>query len=857
MNGFTLSEPITIAGGSVDRGDGTVTGKPDTKLSPLELKLLVFLSEHPNEIFRKEDLLEAVWALPAGSESRTVFTTIERLRKKIERDPKSPRHVLTIGREGYTFRPLDAPIAQAPARAPEDLVGRRGEMGLVARHLSEEGAIVTLHGPGGVGKTRLASEIARSIEDRPVWTAHLEGARGGDDALARIARALDLPVDSDPSRTLARVARAGRAGILLLDGADHITPDLAALITQMGPSRPRILVTSRAPLSIAGERLITLEPLGEADGIALFTLRAGERRRCWIPDAGEQALIRALVRRLDGLPLAIEFAASWSGLLDPGEILARIDAVSIAALGAEQLPERHRTLDAVIRWSWEALGADEQRALASLVPLRSPATATEVASVIDPSLERGLVLLERLRERSLVQVAQGPSGRRFYLLDTVRTFATARAGERREELAAARARHARHFGSVAKSAVDASELGHIHTLHSRISEIERDLEDVIAVGLPLDAGFAALALGSHFRVYGPVGRWREIAACALARGDLPPWMRVRIQLHHAMASRYTGDSEGALRELTQAEALAEREAPGELGGVLQALGIAHFHSYRVDIAKGYLERSLQLRRASGDLYAEGVLLAELGTIAWRSHHLDEAARLYREALQLLRRTGSRHAEAVYLGNLGVVEMTQGRYEIARATLTEALRLNREIGSDRFEVQSLTNLGLLAARLGDPAEARARWEEALPLVARSGDRRDEAILHLNLASSALEASETARARRHLDVAEDTMRGLDLALHRADAALLWSELLRAEGDLALCWPHLDEAKRLAEAHDLAAIRTRERAARGLVALSGGDRPAAESLLEEAERMFASSEASDAEVAELIQLREGIAG
>jgi predicted ATPase/DNA-binding winged helix-turn-helix (wHTH) protein/Tfp pilus assembly protein PilF len=826
------------------------------KLSPLERRLLAYLAEHPGEVFSKEHLLEAVWGLPAGHSVRRVFTAVERLRQKIESDPKNPSHLLTIGRNGYTFRPTPAPAqvrAEEPLALSAGFVGRQRELAQLEADLQPEHALVTLYGPGGVGKSRLAAELARQLVDqRAVWLVGLDDAQTAGEVLLCIARALDLGADPDPARTVERIGRVTRGGLLVLDGVERSASSVREIVSALGAARPRLLVTSLQPLGLEGERALALSPLPVEEGVALFTLLARARGLGGELAPAQHPSLRELVRELDGLPLAIELAASWSWVLEPSEILARRPE---SGLGDSGRPPRHRTLQATMSWSWEMLGQPEKLALASCAVFQGPFSAEAACAVLAVDLAEALALLGRLCERSLVQARAEPEGRRFQLLQVVRTFALAHLAQDPDAQREASRRHARYFGTLAQAELAELDRGQTHAAHQRIAAVQADLQQLVSSGSGEQAARAALVLSSYLRMLGPVGRWLELSTEALGKDAVPPDLRVRLMVSRAMALRYTGGAADALAELQQALAMAQQRAPAEVGDVQRVLGLVHAQAGRIEQAQLHLSRALELHRRHGDAYGEAIVLAELGTMAWGAHQLEVAAGRYREALGTLRRLGASHAEAVYLGNLGVVEMTRGRYALARSSLEEALALQRQLGSARFEAQVLTNLGVLAQRTGQPEEARGHWTAALPLARRSGDRRDEALLLLNLAEVGLALGDSAQANRSLDLAEAALAGLDLALHRATAALIRAAVLLLEGDHDQSEARLDEACYLAESHGLAAIQVRGRAVRGLLRLAQGDREAAILLLEEAERQMERSEAAPAEALELLQLREAL--
>lgn len=839
---------IPVELGTVDLEQRTLLGRPEVHLTPMEARLLGHLAARPGQVVSKEALLAEVWGLPPGAASRTVFATLERLRRKVERDPHDPHHLVTIGRSGYTFRPLaEAPPAAPPAPPlPRGFVGRSDELRRLRRALQPPHAVVTVHGPGGVGKTRLVAELLRGW-DGPAWTAALEGATGGEEVRRRVARALDVVADPDPARARARVGRVARDGLLVLDGAEGHVAEVAALVAGAGPARPRFLVTSREPLGTPGEEVLPLAPLplpgdGATDAVDLFLALAASRRPGWTPDPPQRRALEALVTALDGLPLAIEVAASWSSVLDPGEILRRVERVAARPVDPAT---PGRTVHRAVRTSWEALDDHERQALAACSVFEAPFTAVAAEAVIGG--DAALDPLERLVSRSLVQPVDGPA-RRFRVLALVRAFVAEQVGAP----AAAQARHGAWFGARAREWSAALERGALRSTYAAVAEAEADLLQVVAHGSDGDAADAALAVAAVAKDLGPVTRWLEVVTDASTRPGAPPAARVRLLVSRAAALRYSGRAAEASAALDEARALAETAAPDRRGAVALATGTLHFHCGEGVVARRSLEEALRWATLDGDPYLEGVARAELATLAWRSHHLEEAARGYREALRLFRKLGARHPEAVYLGNLGIVELTAGRFELALDAFHAALALHRELGSARFECATRTNLGVLEDRRERYDDAREHFLAALALCERTGDARDHAIAALNLASIGVAQRRVSEARRWLDGAEDQLAGLGLGLQAADAALCWAGVHRLEGDAQGALAALARAEDLARRHDIPFVRARALAARGLLARDRGDAEGAAALLTAAEEAFAGSEAAVHEVPELRELR-----
>src|SRR5439155_27224009 len=340
-----------------------------------------------------------------------------------------------------------------------DVVGRTAAM-TDLRALLNERRLVTLTGPGGVGKTRLALETATQAVDAfpdGVWLVELAGPAlaGARTPADEVMAVLGIRDDSsvDPSDVLADALRTSRM-LLILDNCEHLVDQAAKLTSQLLRAAPglRILVTSREPLMLAGEVVCAVPPLPQSSAVQLFVLRAGASAPGFRLDEDNAQAVAGLCRRLDGIPLALELAATRVRTLGVHELLARLDdRFRLLVTGHRDAPARQQTLSAVIDWSWELLSEPERLVLQRLAVAADSCSlhAAEAICAEDGLDVPGLVA--RLVDRSLVAVTDGPDGPRYRLLESVAAYGLQRLHQAGES-AQLRLRHRRYYTSLAERA---------------------------------------------------------------------------------------------------------------------------------------------------------------------------------------------------------------------------------------------------------------------------------------------------------------------------------------------------------------------------------------------------------------------
>ncbi|WP_020515701.1 ATP-binding protein [Paractinoplanes globisporus] len=315
----------------------------------------------------------------------------------------------------------DAPVLRSGVRhEPNSLLGRAGDIAAVLG-LLREARVTSVVGAGGLGKTRLAHAVAREAPQRVVHFVELAGVATDDDVLGEVASAVGV---GDAPSPVDGIVTALGAGLLVLDNCEHVLSGAADLVRELVFRTPemRILITSRAPLGLSSEAVYPLPHLDLTTMVALFSQRARAAR----PAAGlPPTEVRELCASLDGLPLAAELAAARVRVMSVDEINKRLDdRFALLRGGGRDAPERHRTLHAVIDWSWHLLEPGAQSAMRTLSVFSGGFTADAAAFVTG---DDGIV--ERLVDQSLLQVVEGEAGTRLRMLETVREFGVARREE--------------------------------------------------------------------------------------------------------------------------------------------------------------------------------------------------------------------------------------------------------------------------------------------------------------------------------------------------------------------------------------------------------------------------------------------
>jgi predicted ATPase/DNA-binding SARP family transcriptional activator len=601
-------------------------------------------------------------------------------------------------------------------------VGRAEELAAV-KQLARDARLVTLSGPGGIGKTRLALEAARQAASDygAVFVVPLATVSDPDLVPGTVARAVEAEEGDDAVEAIAG-ALAGTRALLILDSFEHLLP-ATKFLDRLVAAAPdlTVVVTSRARLGLANEREYTVPPLAEPEGVALFTERAKQADPRFEPSEDVMDAIRACCQRLDGLPLAIELAAARTKLMDSAEIAERLThRLDLLKGGPSDAPERHRSLRAALEWSYELLDDAEKRAFAGLGTFVGGWTLEAAENVLGTGVDAVDVLASLIDKHLIERTERGLGESRFRMLDTVREYAQERLDESADS-ESLRRRHAEFFVELAERAMPELCGPDQKEWLVRLEADHDNIRAALAWAIDHDPGLGARGVGASARFWLLRGfttegrRWCERAL----RAGLGPITDIR------------------------ARAAALRGAC--------ALSLKQGDYQR---AKTYGEQSLRIWREIGDVDAIGAALNSVAIAADETGDVDRARELFDEAIDRLRASDEKSGLALTLANAAVLALRQGDHERAPALFAEGLGLARETGDHGLEAMILRGLATAAVQQGDPEEALTNICASLAR-AREFGLRDLVAEGLATAAAALALQNRDRRATELLAAADTI------------------------------------------------------------------------------------------------------
>ena len=811
---------------TLDAGRGCVfKGKEEIKLRPKVYEALKYFLENPGRLIGKQELMQAVWPDAFVTDDSLVQCTLE-LRRAL--GDRSQKLLKTVPRRGYLFsadviqtaviptpvpkssfdlsdRP-ELPAAKLPKKQHElpiprtSLIGRQSEVTEAAKLLLRSDVrLLTLTGPGGAGKTRLA--VALAAEIKASFTAGVKFvslASITNPGLVATALADALDIQQVASRTIPQLIgdQLHDSGpfLLVLDNFEQVLP-AATVVAESLEACPslKILVTSRSCLRVYGEQEFPVSQLAQKSAVELFAQRAAA---VW-PDfeiTTENAnAIQEICTRLDGLPLAIELAAARTKVLSPNAILERLKSpLQLLTGGALDLPERQQTLRKTIDWSYSLLNEAEQKLFRRLAVFAGGTTMEAAEAVCNTRRDLGIDVfqgLSSLVDKNLVQRMDRAQGEaRFEMLETIREYATELLLESGEQSSVRRAHAAYCLVLAEEGNPELSSAQRTNWLTQCDAEIDnfRSALDWLFETMDLDWSIrmcVALFRFWDMREHLGEGRVRLETVLRLA-GEEHPKDRARISIFLGALTTSQGDYAAA--EQFAKQSLWLYEELGDDSGIaasLNALAITARDGGEYASAQSYFERSLVFWRMLVDRVAIARCLHNLANVAKVRGDYPRARFALDEATDLFEKAGDYSGAAWSINQQGDVLRETGDLPAARALYQRALSTFRKLGDSWGTARSLTDLGYIDSELGDHASGRAAYREALEIFTCLGHRRGMARALEGCACLALAQGFSARALTLAASASRLRQVISAPLSQAEQAKLDSALQPA-------WESLDQ-------------------------------------------------------------------
>ena len=652
------------------------------------------------------------------------------------------------------------------------LVGREAELAS-ARQLLGRARILTLTGPAGAGKSRLALELAHlEAEVGTVWFVDLASVTTDDRVAAVVAAALGVPSAPDEDTVTAITgALAIEQALLLLDTCEHVLAGAAEVASRVLRRCPkmRVLATSRRPLGITGEiawpvpplalpppRSTSREEIASFAAVALFCERAEAVRPNFALTDSNAADVAAICLALDGLPLALELAAARADVLTPAAILARLqNRFDLLVEGGRDAAARQQTLRAALDWSFELLTPEQRRFFARLGVFSGSFGLDAAVTVAGDRFADPLSLLSALVRHSMVSVAGDD---RYRLLDSLRAYAVELLGK---EEAGTRHRHARYYTDLAETGeqriMGADQVVWLADLRADVPNFRAAVEWSFAAGEYELAARVAGALGWFWTLEGMLDEAVGYLERAVTHSDLPPLVRSKALWGLGLIASSLGRLERARQAGAESVALARAAGdPVACARGLNTLGVTEWALGHLETAAAAQDEAISLLESSGDLWGMGVCTALRARTALDAGD-PEGERLARAALRMARASGDRHVIGIALEQLAQLELAAGRAESAKEAAAECLAMHQAVGYTEGTVAALHVLARSVAGGGDTKEARLLHLRALSLATRIG--------HAAAVCEALEGL-AALAAAEQDF-EETLRLLDAAQREREA------------------------------------------------------------------------------------------
>ena len=710
--------------------------------------------------------------------------------------------------------PLEPEEGQVPSDA-EPLIGRAAELADLHQLLGSGERLITLLGPGGVGKSRLAREAARqqvSTYRGRVWVADLSSVKNVEGLCLAVSESLGvaLPAAGSPVDAVGVVLAGRRECLLVLDNVEQLAKEIGPVVLAWNAAArdAHLLICSRVALGVEAEKKYEVGPLpfdgdDESDAMRLFHERVRVINPNFPTGRWARDMVRELVRRLDGMPLAIELAAAQMADA-PLESLRETARLQSSAGGSGQFV----AIDQAFEASWGQLTDEERAALAQCTVFVSGFAAGAALDVLrlpghagDAHREAVLQVLHRLRSRSLLRVSfpLKSDQARYGMYESIRARVINRLPQ---EEVRARKRHASWYLRLGETLGPAAEKGAavLDLLTAERDNLVGAWEWWLAQGGDgvKQALRVLLALDALFLVRGPYGAHLSMLDAVLEKlkhpADRAPGLEARARV---LLTRGRLKEAGADLD----EVLSQPLPPDAEGRALAYSGSLRKQEGALPEAQALYERALTLLKETKDVRMQGRVFANLGALAQEQGRLDDAEDLSAAALKLHRLAQDRRFEGVTLSNLAVLQQARGEWAAAEESCTKAIAVHRELGNRRSEGIAVTNLADLERDRSGNARAMALYRRAVAVHREVGNRRFEAICLLNQALLLLEQATLEPAAEALDEALGLFHVVGDKRHAGLTLGARGALRARRGDLAGGQSDFRAAKELLGEKDLA--------------------------------------------------------